>query len=58
MKIKQLFCTHKEKRFVGYDVICDIFTHEAYEKRKIYECNRCRKRFYQVESEVGNGNDN
>lgn len=56
MKIKQLFCTHKEKRFVGYDVICDIFTHEIYEKRKVYECNRCGKQFYQTQ-ETENKNE-
>ena len=53
MKIRQLFCIHKDKRFVGYDVICDIFTHEVYEKRKVYECNRCGKRFYQIQKNDG-----
>lgn len=62
MKLRQLFCTHKEKRLLGYDVICDVFTHTVYEKRKVYECSRCGKRFYQIqesksESEVDNGND-
>lgn len=47
MKIKQLFCTHKEQHFVGYDVICDIFTHKVYEKRKVYKCNKCGKQFLQ-----------
>ena len=54
MKIRQLFCTHKEKHLVGYDTICDVFTHAVYEKRKVYECNRCGKRFYQVESGADN----
>lgn len=50
MKLKQLFCAHKQKHLVCYEYLQGFLNCHVHEIYEVYECDKCGKRFIKKRS--------
>ena len=45
MKLRQLFCTHKQKHLAHYEYLQGFLNCHINEIYEVYECDKCGKQF-------------